>query len=83
MGCFVRWGGRAEHASSKHLLRGTGEDELLRYFSGTGIYKKTIDVKKATGEELARFGLVEVIATVLVNGKVATEWKPPFCSVSA
>ena len=56
------------------------EDELLRYFSGTGIYKKTIDVKKATGEELwLDLGLVEVIATVLVNGKeVATEWKPPF-----
>ncbi len=56
------------------------EDELLRYFSGTGIYKKTIDVKKVKGEELwLDLGLVEVIATVLVNGKeVATEWKPPF-----
>ena len=56
------------------------DDELLRYFSGTGIYKKTINVKKTKGEELwLDLGLVEVIATVLVNGKeVATEWKPPF-----
>jgi hypothetical protein len=56
------------------------DDELLRYFSGTGIYKKTIDVKKEKGEEFwLDLGLVEVIATVLVNGKeLATEWKPPF-----
>jgi len=56
------------------------DDDLLRYFSGTGIYKKTINVKKKKGEELwLDLGLVEVIATVLVNGKeVATEWKPPF-----
>ncbi len=56
------------------------EDELLHYFSGTGIYKKTINMKKTAGEELwLDLGLVEVIATVLVNGQeVATEWKPPF-----
>jgi len=55
-------------------------DELLRYFSGTGIYKKTIDVKKKEGEQIwLDLGLVEVIATVLVNGKeVEIEWKPPF-----
>ena len=55
-------------------------DELLRYFSGTGIYKKTIEVKKRTGEEIwLDLGSVEVIATVLVNGKeIEIEWKPPF-----
>ena len=55
-------------------------DELLRYFSGTGIYKKTIEVKKRTGEEIwLDLGSVEVIATVMVNGKeVEIEWKPPF-----
>jgi hypothetical protein len=55
-------------------------DELLRYFSGTGIYKKTIEVTKRAGEEIwLDLGSVEVIATVLVNGKeIETEWKPPF-----
>jgi len=56
------------------------DEELLRYFSGTGIYKKTINVKKSEGEETwLDLGSVEVIATVLVNGKeIAIEWKPPF-----
>jgi hypothetical protein len=55
-------------------------DELLRYFSGTGSYKKTIELKKRTGEEIwLDLGSVEVIAAVLVNGKeIETEWKPPF-----
>jgi hypothetical protein len=55
-------------------------DELLRYFSGTGIYRKTIDLRKKTGEEIwLDLGSVEVIATVMVNGKeVEIEWKPPF-----
>jgi len=55
-------------------------DELLRYFSGTGIYRKTIEVTKRTGEEIwLDLGSVEVIATVLVNGKeIEIEWKPPF-----
>jgi len=56
------------------------QEELLRYFSGTGIYKKTIDVKMSEGEEIwLDLGSVEVIATVLVNGKeIGIEWKPPF-----
>jgi hypothetical protein len=55
-------------------------NELLRYFSGTGIYKKTIEVTKRAGEEIwLDLGSVEVIATVRVNGKdIETEWKPPF-----
>jgi len=55
-------------------------DELLRYFSGTGIYKKTIEVTKRAGEEIwLDLGSAEVIATVLVNGKeIEIEWKPPF-----
>jgi len=55
-------------------------DELLRYFSGTGIYRKTIEVTKRAGEETwLDLGSVEVIATVRVNGEeIETEWKPPF-----
>jgi hypothetical protein len=55
-------------------------DELLRYFSGTGMYKKTIEVKKKKGEQYwLDLGSVEVIATVVVNGTaVKIEWKPPF-----
>ena len=53
---------------------------MLRYFSGTGVYKKTIDVNKEEGEEIwLDLGSVEVIAAVLVNGKeIEVEWKPPF-----
>ena len=48
-------------------------DELLRYFSGTGIYKKTIDLKRKKGEEIwLDLGSVEVIATVQVNGMMQT-----------
>ena len=56
------------------------DEELLRYFSGTGIYKKTVELKKRRGEEIwLDLGLVEVIASVLVNGKeIEIEWKPPF-----
>ncbi|MCP4755938.1 MAG: hypothetical protein GY866_34190, partial [Proteobacteria bacterium] len=55
-------------------------DELLRYFSGTGIYRKTIDLNKNQGEEIwLDLGSVEVIATVVVNGKeIEIQWKPPF-----
>jgi len=55
-------------------------DDAIRYFSGDGIYRKTLDVKKKKGRHIwLDLGEVEVIATVTVNGKeVGTLWKPPF-----
>jgi len=55
-------------------------DDAIRYFSGDGIYRKTLEVKKKKGRHIwLDLGEVEVIATVRVNGKeVGTLWKPPF-----
>jgi len=55
-------------------------DDAIRYFSGDGIYRKTLEVKKKKGRRIwLDLGEVEVIATVSVNGKeVGTLWKPPF-----
>jgi len=55
-------------------------DELLRYFSGTGIYKKTVKLEKKDNEQIwLDLGRVEVIASVIINGKkIEIKWKPPF-----
>ena len=55
-------------------------DDAIRYFSGDGIYRKALEVKKKKGRRVwLDLGEVEVIATVSVNGKeVGTLWKPPF-----
>ena len=55
-------------------------DDAIRYFSGTGIYRKTIDIAKNDGQRVwLDLGSVEVIATVVVNGKEqGILWKPPF-----
>ena len=55
-------------------------DEAIRYFSGTGTYRKTIRIEKTAGQRIwLDLGSVEVIATVAVNGKdVDIAWKPPF-----
>ncbi|VGO13630.1 hypothetical protein PDESU_02187 [Pontiella desulfatans] len=55
-------------------------DEAISYFSGTGTYRKTIDIaKKAEHRIWLDLGSVEVIATVAVNGNdVGIAWKPPF-----
>ena len=55
-------------------------DEAIRYFSGTGTYRKTIHIKKKDRQRIwLDLGSVEVIATVAVNGTdVDIAWKPPF-----
>lgn len=55
-------------------------DEGIRYFSGTGLYRKTFDMTKKEGQLVwLDLGKVEVIATVIVNGKnLGIQWKPPF-----
>ncbi len=55
-------------------------NEAVRYFSGTGTYRKTINISKKDDQSIwLDLGSVEVIATVIVNGKdMGIEWKPPF-----
>jgi len=55
-------------------------DEAIRYFSGTGTYRKTFDMRKKEDQRVwLDIGKVEVIATVIVNGEdLGVQWKPPF-----
>ena len=55
-------------------------DEAIRYFSGSGLYRKSFDMAKKEGQHVwLDLGKVEVIATVIVNGKdLGIQWKPPF-----
>jgi hypothetical protein len=58
-------------------------DDEVKYFSGTAVYRKSIDIPARWHGPDRRIvldlGRVEVIAEVSVNGKkVATLWKPPF-----
>lgn len=55
----------------------------IRFFSGTAVYERDIDIPKAllaAGRELyLDLGRVEVIAQVELNGaELSTLWKPPF-----
>lgn len=57
--------------------------EGLRHFSGTAVYRKSIEVPAAWLGAHKRvhldLGRVEICAEVLINGKfVRTLWKPPF-----
>ena len=59
---------------SEHKLEG------VRYFSGTAIYRKEIEIKGAEGERVELdLGNVRNVAEVTVNGKTYPAlWKPPF-----
>jgi len=54
--------------------------EGVRYFSGTAIYRKEIDISAAPGERIELdLGQVMKVAEVTVNGKTYPAlWKPPF-----
>lgn len=59
------------------------EDEMLKYFSGTGTYRTTVNVSqgvlKPTQRAVLELGAVHDVANVRVNGKPAgTRWMPPF-----
>jgi hypothetical protein len=58
-------------------------DDEVKYFSGTAVYRKSIDIpaewQSPDRRVVLDLGRVEVIAEVSVNGKkIATLWKPPF-----
>jgi hypothetical protein len=59
------------------------DDEAVKYFSGTGTYRTTVNVSqgvlKPTQRAVLDFGAVHDVANVRVNGKPAgTRWMPPF-----
>ncbi len=76
-----KWGGPGE-VSFTNLTDWTKHaDERIRYYSGTAVYRKTIQVDKpVSGEEvLLRFPKLGSIARVFINGKeVSTVWCSPW-----
>jgi len=57
-------------------------DPGIKYFSGIATYIKTVDIAQETidkGDVIIDLGLVNNLAEVWVNGKLAgTTWKPPY-----
>jgi hypothetical protein len=57
------------------------EDENLKYFSGTGVYKTAFSLpdKKQDCRYVLELGQVDVMAEVLLNGRPqGIVWKPPY-----
>jgi hypothetical protein len=59
------------------------DDEVVKYFSGTGTYRTTVNVSqgvlKSNQRAVLDLGAVNDVANVRVNGKPAgTRWMPPF-----
>lgn len=71
-------------ATFDHLMSWTeSPDEGVKYFSGTAIYRKSIEITAGdfgAGRKIfLDLGTVKNLATVLVNGKsLGTLWKEPF-----
>lgn len=57
-------------------------DPALKYFSGTGVYRKTFDAPEQLNDELSvelNLGNVQILAEVILNGEnLGILWKPPF-----
>jgi len=76
--------GAPEHVTLPSLVPWNRHtDTRVKYFSGTAIYHKTINVSPDQLAPARRLyldlGRVEVIAEVSINGKkLGTLWKPPF-----
>lgn len=81
---FARgWGAPPQVALSKLASWTESPDRGVRYFSGTGTYRRTISVPPGWlgggGKLFLDLGKVGEIATVTVNGALAgTAWKAPF-----
>ena len=76
-----KWGGPGE-VSFPNLTDWTkNEDNRIKYYSGTAVYRKTILIDKiVSGEELfIRFPQLDGIARVIINGKeISTIWCSPW-----
>lgn len=54
-------------------------EEGIRYYSGTAVYRKTVEMPASTGPVWLDLGDVRSIARVRVNGRdLGTLWKPPY-----
>jgi hypothetical protein len=77
------WGAPARVVFPKLMSWTDHEDEGIKYYSGTGLYSRTLDVPAewlASGREVhLDLGDVRELAEVFVNGKPAgILWKAPF-----
>ncbi len=76
-----KWGGPGEVTFTNLTDWTKNTDERIKYYSGTAVYRKTIQLDKpVSGEQvLLRFPELGSIARVLINGKeVATVWCSPW-----
>ncbi|MDR1859460.1 MAG: hypothetical protein LBR06_00870 [Bacteroidales bacterium] len=78
----AKWGGPVEPVRfDKLMLWNESDDERIKYYSGTAIYKTSFTVPSGTGRALSLLHLGEMynIAEVSVNGKpLGVWWQPPF-----
>ncbi len=67
------------HTFEKLIPWSEHTDPDIRYFSGTAVYSKRIDLADAKGGAMIDLGTVNSIAKVRVNGKlIGTLWKEPY-----
>ena len=76
-----KWGGPGEFTFKSLTDWTENSDERIKYYSGTAVYRKTIQLDKVVADEevLLRFSQLGSIARVLINGKEAsTVWCSPW-----
>ena len=77
-----QWGGPASTVFPKLISYTESDDDGIKYYSGTAIYRNSFTVSKAELEQghiLLDLGEVGCMAQVTVNGKeVAALWKSPY-----
>ena len=76
-----KWGGPKQAAFEQLKDWAEREEDGIRYYSGTAVYRKTFTYSPSPGKPrvLLDLGSVEVIAEVRLNGKdLGTLWKPPY-----
>ncbi len=77
----TKWGGPGEVSFAELTDWTKHEDARIKYYSGTAVYRKTIQIDKpVSGEQvLLRFPKLGSIARVFINGKeVSTVWCSPW-----
>ena len=76
-----KWGGPGEVSFTTLTDWTRHEDERIKYYSGTAVYRKTIQLDNSdySKQVLLRFPQLGSLARVLMNGKeVATVWCSPW-----
>lgn len=74
------WGAPAKTIFNKLTDWSMNEEEGIKYYSGTAVYKQTFDILNITGKQLfLDLGEVNVMAKVWLNGQeVGTVWTNPW-----